>query len=438
MRRTRGQRRQRGRRAARGAATSPPSRTRRSTTRARRPRDRLPGHRLCPGRGPPSLQAARGGVLGVPLQQRAGQVARRGEARLLVRAERPLVEPREGPLLGGDEVRRRRRLRWAAGQQGRPAHIGRRAAGRAGGARPRRERSGVRATALLGLVAHDLVDPRCLPLALDPHEVQPAAEEPAPRRQRGVRGPGAQHANAVELAEAFQAAGEVDRVPEAAELHLHLAAEVPAQHGARVEADPDRQLREPQPGELRVEEDHGLLHGQRRLATLGRVLRNVVRRVPEDEQPVPEDLGHDAAEVLGDPGHHGEVAGQHEEEVALRKRLGEGGEVPDVREHYCDFAAGHVQARGPGISADNPSDDRLGDKAGKGCHGMREMAKRALQAADLRDARACIKGGLRGLLRKVEVAQLPHQAVELLQRTGDQAPEAQRQAQTQQQDAHEH
>mmetsp|Transcript_101361 Transcript_101361/g.295259 ORF Transcript_101361/g.295259 Transcript_101361/m.295259 type:complete len:354 (-) Transcript_101361:601-1662(-) len=216
-------------------------------------RAQVPAHAL--------QQPGGGGVPRVPLQQRHRQVPGRGEARLLVRAQRLLVELRQGAALGRHEVRGR----LARGRQRGPVleggglrevHRGRRPAERqrrpvdrvqGGGGRRLAERGprpgdsrGVCAAAagraLVRLVAHDLVYPGGLLLAFDLDEIELAAEEPVLRRKGVVRRPGADHADAVKLAEALQATGQVDGIAQASKLHLQLATKVSAQHTPCVEA----------------------------------------------------------------------------------------------------------------------------------------------------------------------------------------------------------
>mmetsp|Transcript_94348 Transcript_94348/g.202545 ORF Transcript_94348/g.202545 Transcript_94348/m.202545 type:complete len:328 (+) Transcript_94348:768-1751(+) len=238
---------------------------------------------------------------------------------------------------------------------------------------------------------------------------------------------GADDPDAVLLAETFQATGEVDRVAHAAELHLHVAAHVAGQHNSSVEAYAHCQCREVEHGELRIQLLQCLLHCHRRRASLGGVILNVDRGVPEDEETVAEDFCYHALEGLGDASHDGEVAGEQEDQVPLRQRFGDAGEVPDVREHDGDFTPRDVQARRLLIAADDAPHHRLWHEAGEGLDTTRESAKGVLQLAHLPHARSpsrlkpCTSGFV---VRKVQLSQAPHEDVKAPQWAGDTHAEA--------------
>mmetsp|Transcript_90253 Transcript_90253/g.292061 ORF Transcript_90253/g.292061 Transcript_90253/m.292061 type:complete len:224 (-) Transcript_90253:1334-2005(-) len=192
------------------------------------------------------------------------------------------------------------------------------------------------------VVAYDLEDGRGLAPALDPHEVQPAAEEPSALGQGTVRCPRADHAHAVVPAQAVQPAGEVHGVAHATELHLRVAADVPGEHAAAVDAHVRREGRQAATGELHVEQLHGALLRQRRLTGSDLVLRKGVGRVPKNEQAVVEDLRDGAAIVLHDVRHDGVVPPEDPQEILLRERGRDTAKVPEAAEHHGDVAPVHM------------------------------------------------------------------------------------------------
>mmetsp|Transcript_18246 Transcript_18246/g.52730 ORF Transcript_18246/g.52730 Transcript_18246/m.52730 type:complete len:282 (-) Transcript_18246:1137-1982(-) len=189
-------------------------------------------------------------------------------------------------------------------------------------------------------VAEHLVDADRLLLALDAHDVEPAAHQRGIARQ-GLDGRlGAKHGDAVDLAESFKAAGGVDGVPDAPKLHFLLAADVAAEDSPGVQPDPNEKLGEVQPllREGTVEGSQLLLLRQGSLARLLGVIRHVARRVPVSEQPISEQLRDDALIALHDARHCGEVASQQVQQLPLVEALGDRREVANVREHDCDNA----------------------------------------------------------------------------------------------------
>mmetsp|Transcript_73190 Transcript_73190/g.191854 ORF Transcript_73190/g.191854 Transcript_73190/m.191854 type:complete len:405 (+) Transcript_73190:466-1680(+) len=259
-----------------------------------------------------------------------------------------------------------------------------------------------------GVAPDHFADERRLDLPLHLHQVEIAADDPANGRPRRAR---AHDADVVVLAKAFQAAGQVDGVAHTPELHLRGAAQVAGERLARVEADADRQPRQTQGGEILVQRHERVLLRQCRRTGLRGMVLHVLRRVPESQHAVTEDLGDHAAKVLDELRHDGQIAHQHEEQVRLRQLLGDLVEVADVGEHDGDFAPRDVEPQSFLIASHNVAHDGLWHEAPEGVHALCETAKGPLQLAHVADPRALATQQLLELLgfgREVQLAQLPH------------------------------
>mmetsp|Transcript_71520 Transcript_71520/g.202885 ORF Transcript_71520/g.202885 Transcript_71520/m.202885 type:complete len:237 (-) Transcript_71520:1656-2366(-) len=230
---------------------------------------------------------------------------------------------------------------------------------------------------------------------------------------------GADHADAVELAEALQAAGDVDRVPHAAKLHLLVAAYVSTQHRARVQPYADRELRHTERAQLGVQQHQRLLLRQCCFTSPGSMLVHITRRVPENEEAVAKDLGHHAARSLDDSGHDREVASEEEEQRSVREALRDGGEVADVCKHDRDIPARHVKAPEGGVPAHDALHHGLGHEPHERLDSPRELAECALEVAHLRDVRAVaplqLHEQLGRVARRIQVAEPAHEVPKLPQ-----------------------
>mmetsp|Transcript_54524 Transcript_54524/g.169280 ORF Transcript_54524/g.169280 Transcript_54524/m.169280 type:complete len:271 (+) Transcript_54524:329-1141(+) len=120
------------------------------------------------------------------------------------------------------------------------------------------------------------------------------------------------------------------------------------------------------------------------------MLLHVVRRVPKDEEPIAQYLGHDALVGFDDARHDREVAGEEEEQVLMGETLGDRREVPDVREHDRDVPAGHMQPSCSGVPPQDVLDDGLRQVALEDAHAAHEVRGGNLDLAHVQDARLAI------------------------------------------------
>mmetsp|Transcript_28062 Transcript_28062/g.84614 ORF Transcript_28062/g.84614 Transcript_28062/m.84614 type:complete len:938 (-) Transcript_28062:468-3281(-) len=293
---------------------------------------------------------------------------------------------------------------------------------------------------LLVSLADDLVDLRRLVPPLDLHQVQPPAHHGI--WQGLVRRAGANHPDAVDLAQPCQPTGQVHGVAQAAKLHFHFAADIASEHGACVDPDVYPDLRQALAGKLLGELAGCLLLRQRCRAGFGRVALDAERRVPEHQQArrLRHDLPDDAVEALHDPRHDREVSGQHEEEVRLREVLGQARGVLDHRKHDGNLPGLHVEPRRPLVALDDVPHHGLGDEPREGLRAARQRAEGLLQLGDVpypRELAVAEALELARLVREVEVRQPPHQVAQALQRCHHHATEAEAERRADGDDAHE-
>mmetsp|Transcript_12605 Transcript_12605/g.32383 ORF Transcript_12605/g.32383 Transcript_12605/m.32383 type:complete len:544 (+) Transcript_12605:166-1797(+) len=310
------------------------------------------------------------------------------------------------------------------------------------GASPLLRTDGGRPTmARAGITLDDLQDYNRLLLALDLHQVQLAAEELVIDGQRGVGRSRADHVHAIVSAEPLEAAGEVHGVAQAAELHLHVAAEVARQRGPCVHAAADPQHWEPHPAELLVQEANGPLLLQRRGEGLADVVRLELRSVPEDKEAVSQNLGDDTIVVLHDASHEVEVAREDEEHVLVRQVLAQRGEVADVREHRCHLPPVDMQARSFLVAAHNVQHHRLRHESRERLDRPGELVEGPLQLPNVADATRLAISQLLELwraMREVQVVEPFHEGAESPQRRHQVLVQGEPQHNAQHADHHEH
>jgi hypothetical protein len=155
-----------------------------------------------------------------------------------------------------------------------------------------------------------LEDPDGLPLALDPDDVDLAADE-APA-QGLLRRLGDQELTAVLLGRPLQAGGEVHVVADHRVVHPLLRPDVAAHHlaGGQPDADLDRDLAAG--ATALVEGGEPRLHLERRIHGADGVGRRPREGRPEDRHDrVADELVEDAAVLEDDVHHHGEVVVEH-------------------------------------------------------------------------------------------------------------------------------
>mmetsp|Transcript_48148 Transcript_48148/g.140314 ORF Transcript_48148/g.140314 Transcript_48148/m.140314 type:complete len:212 (-) Transcript_48148:649-1284(-) len=154
---------------------------------------------------------------------------------------------------------------------------------------------------------------------------------------------------------------------------------------------------------------------------------DVAGRVPIHEQPVAQNLRHDALVSLHNMRHGAEVPREKPQEVVLAQALRDGGEVFDVGEHDRHAAAKDVQVPGARVVAHDALDHGIGNELGEGLDGLGKSAERVLQIAHLLDPRpraAAQLLELPGVAGEVEVAQFADEVCQYAEAPRDE--EAQR------------
>mmetsp|Transcript_15830 Transcript_15830/g.45707 ORF Transcript_15830/g.45707 Transcript_15830/m.45707 type:complete len:233 (+) Transcript_15830:892-1590(+) len=194
--------------------------------------------------------------------------------------------------------------------------------------------------------------------------------------------------SAIRLAELLEARRDLHRLAKAPELHLASTADVAAHDFARVQADANRQFRQPQRLELRVQHGDRVLLSQASGTCLHGMKVHGVRRVPKDDQTITLDLRHHTFVRFDHSRHHGEVPSQHEEEVALLERLGDPGEPLDVRVHDRHTLLRDVQLRCGLLSMNDVLHHGCGHEADEGLCATGKAPERFLQLPHISDPRS--------------------------------------------------